>query len=140
MSIENYIIGSEKLTSIYRSWPTFHEPEVLQITLSRDEDPRPGKTEWNGPSLTVKFHLFIEAPTSRETIATIHFGEIEDIRLEGFNHQNAILSLKINEDSSHGRVNPQYKIFGVKIEEAFGISASFHCHTIEVLEASLICN
>jgi hypothetical protein len=136
MSIEKYITGSEKLTSIYGSWPTFHDAEVLQITLCRDEDLRPEKTEWNGPSLTAKFHLFIEAPTSRETITTVRFGGIEDLRLEGFNHQKAILSLRIDEDPTHARSSLQYRIFGVKIEEAFGISASFHCHTIEVLEAS----
>jgi hypothetical protein len=138
MPIEKHIVGAEKLTAIYGSWPTFHDAEVLQIALSRDEDLHLERADWEGPSITAKFRLFIEAPTSLETIATIRFGEIDSLKLEGFNHQNALLSLKIEEDLARDRSSPEHLFFRVEIEEASGISASFLCHTIEVLDATPI--
>ena len=138
MSIEKQITNAEKLTTIYGSWPTFHDAEVLQITLSRDEDLQPQKIYWKGPSLTAKIHLFIESPNSRETIATLRFSEIDNLKLEGFNHQNAILSLDIKESPTHERSRTEYPILRVKIKEAFGLSATFHCHAIEVLDVSPI--
>jgi hypothetical protein len=135
MPIEKHITNADKLTTLYGSWPTFHDAEILNLDLWRG-DLRPEKEIYIFPTLTVKVHLFIEHPASRETIATLRFTSVENLKLEEFNYQNAILSLEIQKDNE--RFRPEYPIFHVKIDGAFGLKASFHCSEIQVLDASLI--
>ena len=42
------------------------------------------------PMLTAKIHIFIESPTSQHTLATLRFEDVDDYKMDGFNHQNAI--------------------------------------------------
>jgi hypothetical protein len=57
--------------------------------------------------------------------------------MEGFNHQNAILGLTIavqeRGTSTNGERLPPYLV--VEFQPAFGMSASFRCFGIEVLNA-----
>src|SRR5687768_9690009 len=134
MSIESRILNAEKLITIYGSWPTFHDAEILNLDLWRG-DLQPEKEIYIFPILTAKIHLFVENPNTRETIATLRFTGIENLKLEEFNYQNAILSLEIKEDPNH-----EYPSLHVKIDGAFGLNASFHCSGIEVLDAAPIPN
>ena len=128
------IVGSEKLTAVYGRWPTFHDAEVIDVHLWRGEmDPE--HEQFAARVLTVKIHMMQEAPTSREMVAVLRFDGVEDIRMEGFNHQNALLGIEIGKRTGKphgidGRVE-----FSVKFEGALGMSASFRCGGIEVVEA-----
>ena len=96
-NIESHISGSQKLTAIFGRWPSFHDAEVIEFHLWRG-DIKAG--EWDDsnvfPVITVKFHIFIESPDSQHTLATLRFKEVDDVRIEGFNHQNAIMGLSIS--------------------------------------------
>jgi hypothetical protein len=126
------ILGSEKLIAINGRWPSFHDAEVLELTLSRGEM---SGDNWVSPSITVRIHVFIELPNSKHTLTTIRFDNITEVNIQEFNHQNAILGLYISrseDSSSNGRT-----IFAVEFRPAFGISAFFRCSAIEVVDASL---
>ena len=87
--------------------------------------------------LTAKIHIFIESPTSQHTLATLRFEDVDDYRMDGFNHQNAILGLSITLQDrgkfKSGESLPPYLV--VKFQPAFGMSASFRCFRIEVVDA-----
>ena len=136
MCMEKIIRGSEKLTSNYGSWPTFHDAEVLHLELWRDPILQPEMPNWKEPILTAKFHLAIEGPSSREMIASLRFSDVEDLKIENFNYQNAIYALEIKDDGEPNCSEDKRRMYSVKIDGAFGVSASFHCTAIEVLDAA----
>lgn len=133
-NIDSFIIGSQQLTNVYGCWPTFHDAEVIELQLSRKEiRPPSGDCDISMPSLKIKLHVMIERPGSHHTLATLKFTEVEDFQMEGFNQQNAILELSIRTEESADR---RTSSFIVTIHPAYGMSASFKCASIEVLEAA----
>ena len=52
--------------------------------------------------------------------------------MQGFNHQNAIMELVVE---SQARAEGPSPYFCVELKPAFGISASFECLGIEVVDA-----
>jgi len=139
VGIESFIKGSEKLTSIYGSWPSFHDAEVIELQYWRG-DVKPG--DWDDrnvfPVLTTKIHIFIESPTSQHTLATLRFEDVDDFKMEGFNHLNAILGLSIC-IQDRGKFKSGESLppcLTVEFQPAFGMGASFRCFRIEVVDAS----
>lgn len=140
-NIESLIAGSEKLSRIYGGWPTFHDAEIIELHHWRGHmDPGDWRDSNVMPILTAKIHIFIECPTSQHTLATLRFEDVDDYRMEGFNHQNAIRGLSITvqnrgtrESGESGESLPPY--LAVEFQPAFGMSASFRCFRIEVVDA-----
>ena len=138
LGIESHIAGSQKLTAIYGEWPSFHDAEVIELHYWRGQM-KPG--DWDDsnvlPVLSAKIHIFIESPTSQHTLATVRFEDVDDFKMEGFNHQNAILGLSIAIQErgtfENGERLPPYLV--VEFQRAFGMSASFRCFRIEVVDA-----
>lgn len=138
-AIESLIEGSEKLTRIYGGWPPFHDAEVIELHHWRGQMKR--GVDWDDsnvlPRLTARIHIFIEGPASQHTLATLRFEDVDDYRMEGFNHQNAMLGLSITlqqrDQPGSGGCEPPY--LSVEFRSAFGMSASFRCARIAVVEA-----
>jgi hypothetical protein len=137
---ENIIEGSEKLTSVFDYWPSFHDAEILEFNLWRG-DVQPQEKKYIFPVLTTKIHLWeITAEVDsrgylvlrHHTLATVRFHDVDNFRMEGFNHQNAILGLHFTTED-RGEVLPPYVC--VEFEPAFGISATFRCSRVEVVDA-----
>jgi hypothetical protein len=120
-------IGNAKLvTDVFGEWPSFHDAEILRITLQRE--PR-------SASLVCVFHLFKASSEIDETghfvlrdhtLVTLLFGEIDFKSLTEFNHQNVIDNLNIT-----GR-----RPFLVDIPANNGCDATFSCETIDVLSVA----
>jgi len=131
--VDELIVGSEKLRAVYGKWPRFHDAEVIEVHLWRGETGRADE-QFAARVLTVKVHLLQEAPTSREMVAVLQFDGVDDFRMEGFNHQNVLLGIEIKERSGKEPGSDGPADFVVKFEGAFGMSASFRCGGIEVVE------
>ncbi len=139
-NIETAIEGSEKLISIFGRWPSFHDAEIIELQLWRG-DVNPDKERYTFPVLTLKMHCFemtkeVNAEgyfvLRNHTPSTFKFHNVEDLKTQGFNHQNAIFGLSINKLE---RSQPPSLYFTVELERAFGIEASFTCLRVEVSEA-----
>ena len=126
---ERDVNGSELLTSIFQGWPSFHDAEILCLSLRRE--PR---------SATLQCTIHISTPTDKvdadgyfvhtdHTLATIRFDDIEQLKLEDFNHQNAIDDLKIESDPSSRRR------FVVDIPANNGCDAKFSCDSVTIVSA-----
>jgi len=121
------ISGSDKLTSLFGYWPSFHDAEVIDITLRRG-------TPRSSPTLTATIHAFqmTNEVSSRgqyvchhHCIVTLHFIGVKDLELNGFNQQNALMDLAITNISERTG-------FEVHFKDAFGVQATFLCSSVHV--------
>ena len=123
--IENghaFIKNVQALISIFGRWPSFHDAEVCRLRLDRD-----------GTCLEMEVYIFAVGRAiderghykrSNESLLTLRFCEIEDVHLEGFNHQNVIASLTLRKDQ---RID-------VELESIFGLGGKFSCGAVEVVK------
>ena len=138
--IESLIQGSDKLKSVFGYWPSFHDAEVIEIHFWRG-DIDTDNSKYVFPILTAKLHLW---EITREvgpggflgrrnhTLARLRFYDVNDFKMEGFNHQNAILGLRL---ASCERIEGPSPLFDVHFDPAFGMGATLTCSRIEVLDA-----
>jgi hypothetical protein len=139
-SIESLIVGSEKLTRIFGHWPSFHDAEVLELHFWRG-DTQADKGIYDFPVLTLTVHVWELTKEydaegymvlRHHTLTRLRFFDVEDFQMQGFNHQNSIMELKVR---SAERVERPSPYFAAEVEPAFGIAASFKCLRVEVLDA-----
>ena len=139
--IEPFIDGSEKLLRIFGYWPSFHDAEVIDLHLWRG-DVDPDRARYVFPVLTLKFHLWeltseVDSKgyliLGHHTLTTLRFHHVDRIEMNGFNHQNQIVGLSI---MRRGRADGPSPFFAVQLEPGFGISASFECLSLEVVDAT----
>lgn len=139
--IEALIDDSKKLTDIFGYWPSFHDAEVLELTFWRG-DVEPDANRYIFPVLNVSLHVWEllndtnaqgYLVTRRHTLTKLRFHDVSDFRMEGFNHQNAILGLSITREQRAEGPSP---VFAVHFDPAFGMGATFTCWRVEVVEAS----
>lgn len=129
------IISFEKISEIFGYWPSFHDAEIINISLDRS-----GKDEWEGPILFAKIHVFQMGPETKNNgkefvyhhhlIVTFRFTTVENLALGGFNQQNAIDGLEISEKYNEER---KINVFGIKLSPGFGVQCSFDCDSIEII-------
>jgi hypothetical protein len=138
--IATLIVGSEKLTSIFGRWPSFHDAEVHEIHFERGHIDA-GAQVYEFPRLTVRLHHWLMTNeidqkgyyvSTKHTLTTVKFFDVDNFKMEGFNHQNTILGLRIEQKT---REEGPTSYFAVDFEPAFGIDASFTCLRIEIVEA-----
>jgi len=97
----------------------------------------PERNSWIGPVLTSKIRVLAatQARThyaGNDTSVTLRFHDVDDLRLIGFNHQNAIIGLWF---SSERRAQGVPDRIRVNFQQAHGVDASFHCARIEAVDA-----
>jgi hypothetical protein len=138
-NLEKSIHGSEKLTAIFGRWPSFHDAEIHQVFLNRD-DADQGQ-ERMPPCALLKIHLWemTNETDSRgyylqrhHTLVSLMFYDIGELEFRDFNHQNVLFDLSIEEIDS---VPADSMAFRVRLDSSFGLAGTFTCKRIEVLEA-----
>jgi hypothetical protein len=75
--------------------------------------------------------------SGRDGLATLRFHDVDNVSIDGFNHQNAIAGISIvpRERGQYAGGENLPPDLVVTFEPAFGIAASFRCSRAEVLEA-----
>jgi len=106
--IAQLIIGSEKLTSIFGRWPSFHDAEVHELRFQRGHIDTEAKV-YEFPLLTIELHLWLMTNdvdqkgyyvSTKYTLTTMKFHDVDNFKMEGFNHQNAIFGLGIEQKNT----------------------------------------
>ena len=132
MEIESKIQNGYLLTDIFGRWPSFHDAEVLRITLDR------GEAQSFGPYLQATIHVFEMTSQIDErgryvlknhVAVTFRFIEIYELNLEDFNQQNVLQGLYFVDVSD--RQMERIK-FEVSIEGIHGVTAKFQCNSVKV--------
>jgi hypothetical protein len=139
--IESLIPGSEKLLAIFGRWPSFHDAEVIQIQLSRVHAGN-RSNRYEGPVLFARVHTWditneVDSTghyvLKNHTLVTLRFSDVRELKLEGFNHQNAISGLTILPKETSDAGSSKYH---VEFDPSFGVDAFFDCSAIEVVDAT----
>jgi hypothetical protein len=140
--IAEHIEGAEKITRTFGYWPSFHDAEIINFHLWRG-DVDPERKTYIFPALTLLIHVWELTnevnPNGylvcrHHTLATLRFHTVfQDIQMSGFNSQNAIFGLHIERKERSDGPSPYFE---VNLAPAHGISASFTCMRVEVVEAS----
>ena len=121
--------GSEEIERIFGYQPTFHDSEVLSLGLDR-----------GGPSMSIRLPsaVRIRAENRAERIVhyevTLCFDNVDNVKLEGFNHQNVVGSIELSsvENNDVGRGQAESRIF-VNVYSIFGLGGSFTCSKGEIM-------
>ncbi len=126
LNIEN----AELVEKIFGFWPSFHDAEIHNITLTRDAVQSPQMEvaihHWEMTNeVDSKGHYVLK----KHTLTTLRFTGISDLHLEGFNHQNVLWELEI------AQITEPHSEFAVSMPTSFGCEASFKCKQISVLSA-----
>lgn len=119
-------------------WPNFHDAEVHNLNIWRG-DVRPDDGVWTGPVIEASFEL---CALEKPYIATLRFHDCESIRLQEFNHQNAVYDLGF-EFEARGTCNDGTSLtpyICVCFEQAFGVELSFKCFRVQAMERREIDN
>ena len=127
--------GAEPLIAIFGRWPSFHDAEVVRLTLDRAS----GGDGTAGPSLTVDVYVFEAGPDvnesgvyvlRHETLVSLRFLEVDQLDIQDFNQQNVIEDLSITDISDR---HPERSGYEVRFATSFGMVATFLCADAEVL-------
>ncbi len=115
-------------------WPNFHDAEVHQLAIWRG-DVRPEDNVWIGPVIETTFELLaLQSPY----FVTLKFHDCDAIRMEDFNHQNALFDLAFTYEPrgtyNDGKPLPPY--IAVRFEQAFGVALSFRCFRVQAVARS----
>jgi hypothetical protein len=132
--IENH----QKLSALFGAWPSWHDAEIVDLHYWRG-DIKPG--DWDDsnifPILTLKVIILGEQINDPDILVTIRFHDVNDFKMEGFNHVNKIIDFTVTVEErgffKNGQKLPPY--LAVSFSHGFGMSASFRCFRIEVLDA-----
>ena len=137
-SIESFIQASQKLTAIFGYWPDFHDAEITEVHLDRGGSQPFQKRQ---PVLTVKLHTWQGTKEvdkhgfyvrRHHTLATLRFHDVDEFSMEGFNQQNVISELLIEQQERTDGPSP---FFAVKFWPSYGMGAVFRCVRVEVVDA-----
>lgn len=141
--IESVVEKAESLSSFYGAWPNFHDAEVLDLHLWRGRV-YPG--DWDDrnifPVLTAKFLILAATQpgaggADKNVIVTLRFHDVDAIQIRDFNHNNSIVGLRVSKQTrghfTTGEPLPPSLV--IAVEQGFGLTASFSCSRIEVVNA-----
>jgi hypothetical protein len=138
--IESLIEGSRKLIDIFGYWPSFHDAEITQLDFWRGEVDREQR-HYVFPVLSVLLHVWELTNQKHEhgyfilrhhTLTKMRFHDVDEFKMEGFNHQNEILELYMERRERSKGPSP---IFFIEFKPGYGMGASFICARLEVVDA-----
>ena len=119
-------------------WPNFHDAEVHKLNIWCG-DIRPDDNVWIGPVIEATFEL---CALQRPYIVVLKFHDCDSIRMEEFNHQNAVydLTFKFVDRGTYTNGKPLPPSISVCFEQAFGVALSFKCFRVQAIERREIKN
>lgn len=133
---EHLIANARLLTERFGRWPSFHDAEVLELSLARSGD-RWGIGGLGEPILTTRVYVF--EMTSKvmssgnfelrhKSVVTLRFEGVEGLELDSFNHQNVLASLLLEP------LPGELPRVSVTFEPTYGLAAAFTCSRVEVVQ------
>ena len=128
-----HIEGSERILEADGSWPNFHDAEVYVLNFWRG-DMRPDDNIWVGVVIEATLEL---AALEKPFIVGLKFHDCNAIEMSNFNHENMIYELEFSFEERGfytDGVTPLPPYIYVKFVQSFGVSLSFKCFRVEVVE------
>jgi hypothetical protein len=137
--MEDKVQNAELLVDIFGKFPSFHDAEVWKITLNRKEIEKPS------PTLEALIYVY---SSGNKCLVNLEFTGVFGLKLENFNHQNALGDLEIREidEQDFNKYRTDARLFGVvgknelqrlklyvKFHYCFGVEAEFLCGGVNLV-------
>lgn len=124
------IVGHAQVLAAFGYWPAFHDSEVRSLLLDRN-------AVLFEPIADARVDLCLHAfewthgaqPVFNHHLVNFRFHDVDELVLNDFNHQNAILEFRIEDHSRHADVPVGFKLTFLP---AHGLSGSFCAASAEV--------
>jgi hypothetical protein len=144
-----YISDSQKITEIFGYWPSFHDAEIHDLSLTV-ADGEPWVVGSSSPVMEMQIHVFEMTKDvtpdgyfvlNKHTLTRLRFRNVENLQLSNFSFQNCIFGLTFGIESMsypHGGGpvdGPPPNILTVSLDSSCGLSGSFKCQSAEVISA-----
>lgn len=147
--VTSLIESSSRLADIFGYWPSFHDAEVVDLSLWRG-DVKPKEQRYTFPVLRATVHLWEmtnEVDTNgffvlkNHTLVVFRFRDVQDLNLSGFNHQNVIddITFDVEPRGSYENGDPLPPYIVVEFVQIFGLAVTFKCFGVEV-ESAVLCS
>ncbi len=125
-SVMARVRNADLLTQHLGRWPTFHDFEVISISLERAP-----YRDCTACDLRAEFYVYDLATDERPALAELLFHDVEDVKIDGFNYQNPIMGLGMRLVRQKGRRSPTIAVeWGGTLMRH---DASFLCDRITVV-------
>ena len=131
------IPGTEEVLSALGWWPSFHDAEVINFSLSRGATPDAKESE---ARLDVQVREYeprhegtaqYELVLVKNVIIRFAFAGVQDVQVEDFNFQNVIDALHIQTEATQGKLRLR-----VEVESIYGFGATWLCSSAMVAGVS----
>jgi Immunity protein 50 len=127
------VLNREALERRFGGWPSFHDAEVLAVRLDS------GQRSDGRVRLELDIHLFDidgvlpsgQSNFVKHTVATLSFGGVENVELDGFGPQNVLFDLVIEERPTP----PSRACIRVELPSSYGLNGAFDCEEVVVSAA-----
>ncbi len=129
------ISGSEKLIEVFGRWPSFHDAEVLRLQF----DCAPVNKDC-GPTVECTIHVWEMTSEVDEkgyfvlknhVLVTFRFIEVSESEFNGFNQQNVLSTLSIEDISNQQVERIKYE---VQFPSLYGLSGFLKCLDIQITQ------
>lgn len=122
------IDGADKLLDTFGFFPVFHDAEILSITLDRNTV---------SASFTLLVPKFVDGTLTSTIEVVFLFDDIEEFRLENFNHQNVVSTLTFEPvTQALDNSSDQPPRIRVDLDSLFGAWSQFTCSQVHVASAN----
>jgi hypothetical protein len=127
------IYGAELVTQVFGHWPSFHDAEVVRLTLGRT------KEYGTGPRLLADVHAFEMTSEvdhhgryvlRNHVLVSFRFDGVQDLDLSGFNNQNALSEIVFKNIATVAFPDPAWEVV---LDGVHGVSAAFRCRDVMVV-------
>ena len=130
------IRNHEALVKFLGKWPSFDDFEVASMLLERIDDEECPAFKWT--TITIKLFGFrndvaVESPDRNNCLIIMQFGGLENMTLNGWNHQNAINGFVVNTNWSERLKRDQ---FTVELIQGFGVGTKFDCCEMDLISVT----
>ena len=136
MEAHTYLENHEEVIDAFGYWPTFHDAEIHKFILDRTNETY---KDYYCPCIEFVFHTWEMTSDVddkgyyklvKHHLVTLRFEDVYDLDLDGFNNQNAILSLDLELTEINTKGN---RSIVVTLDPAYGLGAEFKALTGRVI-------
>jgi hypothetical protein len=133
MEAHEFIDGHERVIAHFGLWPSFHDAEVIKLSLDRSESQSEPTLDLHLRGWVMTSEVTPEGYYKLQGDALFHFRfeGIDELHVAGFNGQNVISSLNL--ELAHAPDKPELNIIKVELEHCYFFEASFTAQRAQLI-------
>ena len=114
------VAGARELEAWFGYWPTFHDAEVLSLTLERKGLSRLSVHTWHMTNQVGERGHYV---LTKHILVSFILDNVTDCDLSGFNHQNVLSSLRLEREA---------KGYKLSLDPCFGLNGSITTERLHI--------